>query len=136
MVERTGLENRRTCKRTVGSNPTFSAKYLLYQLLEGVLFMANFASSVRFQVKTGQENAFLEAVMKFDASQHPGCISHQVIDAGNGRFQSNVIWENEDAIAAARPNLIKFLDTMRPTLAEISPELGVTDPISGTIVKE
>ena len=52
--------------------------------------MANFASSVRFQVKTGQENAFLEAVMKFDASQHPGCISHQVIDAGNGRFQSNV----------------------------------------------
>ena len=77
--------------------------------------MANFASSVRFQVKTGQEDAFLEAVMKFDASQHPGCISHQVIDAGNGRFQSNVVWENEDAIAAARPNLIKFLDTMRPT---------------------
>ena len=25
MVERTGLENRRTCKRTVGSNPTLSA---------------------------------------------------------------------------------------------------------------
>ena len=98
--------------------------------------MANFASSVRFQVKTGQENAFLEAVKKFDASQHPSCISHQVIDAGNGRFQSNVVWENEDAIAAARPNLIKFLDTLRPTLAEISPELGVTDPISGTIVKE
>ena len=27
MVERTGLENRRTCKRTVGSNPTLSAKH-------------------------------------------------------------------------------------------------------------
>jgi quinol monooxygenase YgiN len=101
-----------------------------------ILFMANFVSSVRFKVKTGQEDAFLEAVMKFDASQHSGCISHQVIDAGNGRFQSNVVWENEDAIAAARPNLIKFLDTMRPMLAEISPELGVTDPISGTIVEK
>ena len=98
--------------------------------------MVNFVSSVRFKVKTGQEDAFQEAVMKFDASQHSGCISHQVIDAGNGRFQSNVVWENEDAIAAARPNLIKFLDTMRPMLAEISPELGVTDPISGTIVEK
>ena len=116
--------------------PPSPPNIVFYRVLEGVWFMANFASSVRFQVKTGQENAFLEAVMKFDASQHPGCISHQVIDAGNGRFQSNVVWENEDAIAAARPNLIKFLDTMRPTLAEISPELGVTDPISGTIVKE
>ena len=98
--------------------------------------MLNFTSSVRFRVKTGQENAFIEAVKKFDVSQHPECISHQVIDAGNGRFQSYVVWENEDAIAAARPNLIKFLDTMRPTLAEISPELGVTDPISGYIVEK
>ncbi len=98
--------------------------------------MSNFASSVRFQVKIGQENAFLEAVKKFDVSQHLGCISHQVIDAGNGRFQSNVVWEYEEAIAAERPNLIKFLDTMRPTLAEISPELGVTDPISGYIVEK
>ena len=98
--------------------------------------MGNFTSSVRVQVKTGQEDASLEAVKKFDVSQYPGCVSHQVIDAGNGRFQTYVVWENEDAIAAARPNLIKFLDTMRPTLAEISPELGVTDPISGLIVKK
>ena len=27
VVEGTGLENRRACKRTVGSNPTPSAKY-------------------------------------------------------------------------------------------------------------
>jgi hypothetical protein len=98
--------------------------------------MSNFASSVRFQVKTGQEDAFLEAVKKFDVSQYGGCVSHQIIDTGNGRFQSNVVLENEDAIAAARPNLIKFLDSMRPTLAEISPELGVTDPISGHIVEK
>jgi len=98
--------------------------------------MANFASSVRFQVKTGQEDAFLEAVKKFDVSQYAGCVSHQIINAGNGRFQSNVVWENENSIATARPELIKFLDSMRPALAEISPELGVTDPISGPIIEK
>tara|TARA_B100000686_G_C16670329_1_gene906081 strand:- start:683 stop:979 length:297 start_codon:yes stop_codon:yes gene_type:complete len=98
--------------------------------------MSKFASSVRFQVKDGQEEVFIEAVNKFDVSQYPGCLSHQVVNAGNGRFQSYVVWENEDAIAAVRPNLIKFLDTMRPMLAEISPELGVTDPISGPILEK
>jgi len=44
--------------------------------------------------------------------------------------------EIEDAIAAARPNLIKFLDTIRPMLEEISPVLGVTDPVSGPVVAE
>ena len=96
--------------------------------------MSKFASSVRCQVRGGQEEAFKEAVRKFDVLQYPGCLSHQVIDAGNGRFQSNVVWENEGAIAAARPELIKFLDTMRAMLSELSPELGVTDPISGPII--
>ena len=55
----------------VGSNPTRPPNIYFYHVLEGVGFMANFASSVRFQVNTGQENAFLEAVKKFDTSQHP-----------------------------------------------------------------
>jgi hypothetical protein len=29
-----------------------------------------------------------------------------------------------------------FSDTLRPMLQEISPELGVTDPVSGTIIAE
>ncbi len=70
--------------------------------------MSKFASSVRFQVRKGQEDVFLKSVKKFDISKFSGCISHQVIDAGNGRFQSNVIWEKEEAIAAARPGLVKF----------------------------
>ena len=32
--------------------------------------------------------------------------------------------------------LIKFLDTIRPMLEEISPVLGVTDPVSGPVVAE
>ena len=43
---------------------------------------------------------------------------------------------SEDDIAKARPKMIEFLDTLRETLEELSPELGVTDPYSGTVVIE
>lgn len=96
--------------------------------------MSKFASSIRFQAKKGQENAFMEANLKLDIADYAGCLSHQCINAGNGRFQSVAVWESEDAIVQARPLLIKFLDTLRQMLEEISPELGVTDPISGYII--
>ena len=94
----------------------------------------SFISSVRFQAKTGQEEVLIKAVSQFDVSQYPGCHSHQIVDAGNGRFQTTIVWDNKDAIAAARPELIKFLNALRPMLDEISPELGVTDSISGPII--
>ena len=37
-------------------------------------------------------------------------------------------------MAAARPELIAFLNSGRHLLAEISPELGVTDPGSGEVL--
>ena len=46
------------------------------------------------------------------------------------------IWEDEASLVKNRDNMIAFLDTLRPMLEEISPELGVTDPVSGTIVAE
>ncbi len=58
--------------------------------------MRKFASSVRFQTKKGQEDAFVEANLDFDASNYEGCLSHHCINAGNGRFQSFVIWESEN----------------------------------------
>ena len=44
------------------------------------------------------------------------------------------IWESEEAIAAQRDAMIANLDKMRHVLEELSPELGVTDPVSGTVV--
>ena len=44
------------------------------------------------------------------------------------------IWNDEEAMVAARPEMIAFLDTMRHLLSEISPELGVTDPVSGEVI--
>jgi hypothetical protein len=45
-------------------------------------------------------------------------------------------WNSEDDIAKARPEMIKFLDSLRHTLEELSPGLGVTEPHSGTVVIE
>ena len=95
--------------------------------------MPSFASNARFKAKSGQENALMEASLKFDIADYAGCLSHQCIGAGDGRFQLVAVWESEDTFVNARPLLIKFRDTLRPMLEEISPELGVTDPISGYI---
>ena len=45
-------------------------------------------------------------------------------------------WNSEDDIAKARPKMIEFLDSLRYTLEELSSDLGVTDPHSGTVVIE
>ena len=45
-------------------------------------------------------------------------------------------WNSEDDIINARPKLIKFLDSLRYMLEELSPELGVTDPYSGIVIIE
>jgi len=34
----------------------------------------------------------------------------------------------------ARPNMIALLDSGRDLLDEISPELGITDPVSGPVI--
>ena len=97
--------------------------------------MTKFASSVRAKVRDGNKAAFTDALKTFDMKDYPGALSHQIIDIGDGRFQTTIVWENEDALVAARSNLIKYLDQWRHLLEEISPELGVTDPISGRIVE-
>ena len=37
-------------------------------------------------------------------------------------------WNTEEDIARARPKMIEFLDSLKNTLEELSPELGVADP--------
>ena len=42
--------------------------------------------------------------------------------------------ESEKALVSARPKMIAHLDEVRGFMKELSPELGVTDPVSGDIV--
>ncbi len=64
-----------------------------------------------------------------------GALSHQIVDIGDRRFQTTMVWENEDSLVAAGSNLIKILYSGRHLLVEISPELGLIDPISGYIIE-
>ena len=45
-------------------------------------------------------------------------------------------WKSEKEIAKARAKMIEFLDSLRHTLEELSPDLGVTEPYSGTVIME
>jgi len=59
-----------------------------------------------------------------------------LIQTGDKTFCSVGIWEDEASLVKNRDNMVAFLDTMRHLLEEVSPELGVTDPVAGTIVAE
>ena len=95
--------------------------------------MGTFANSVRFSVKPGAAEQFMTT---FNAmNKWPGLESHKLVQTGENSFLSFGEWESEDALAASRPAMIAFLDTFRDMLEEISPDLGVTDPASGPIVR-
>lgn len=94
--------------------------------------MANFASSVRFTVKPECVNDFRTAFEKLEAFE--GVKFQRLVQTGDHTFLSFSEWESEDMLVAARPTMIAFLDTFRELLEEISPDLGVTDAVSGPIV--
>ena len=87
---------------------------------------------VRFLVKEGQQQAFEDL---FKAARPWEGLTLQVLaKTGERNYVSYGLWENEAAMIKARPNMIALLDSGRDLLDEISPELGITDPISGPVV--
>ena len=96
--------------------------------------MAKYSNVVRFIVKDGNQEALIG---KFDSRpEFDGIRRSILIQTGDKTFCSVGIWENEASLVKNRDNMVAFLDTMRDLLEEISPELGVTDPVAGTIVAE
>ena len=94
--------------------------------------MPKFSNVVRFQVKPDAHEAFLAAFQ--NGPSFEGLQSQFVIKTGEHTYCSCGIWESAQALVAARSEMIGFLDTVRGLLEELSPELGVTDPVSGTII--
>ena len=86
-------------------------------------------NAVRFQVKPGREEEFLEAHRRADRSW-PGLRHANLIQTGTGSYCIVAEWDDMDSLAAARPNMIATLDTFRDTLD------GDTDPVSGPVVLE
>ena len=94
--------------------------------------MPAFVSSVRFVAKPGQGEELVARIRAF--SMPEGLEQHLAIQTGERSYCTFAFWRSEDDLAAARPSLIAFLDTLRHLLDEISPELGVTDPVSGPVL--
>ena len=96
--------------------------------------MAKFMNIVRCKVKSSSRDEYLKIINempKFD-----GQISAKYVETKTNEFFMIGEWNSEDEIAKARPKMIGFLDTLRHTLEVLSPDLGVTDPHSGTVVIE
>jgi quinol monooxygenase YgiN len=90
---------------------------------------------VRFRVKPGREEAFIEAHRR----AHPafkGFMRGTLIKTGERSFCMVGEWKSFDDLAAARPQMIGILDTFRGDLEDLGDGLGVTDPVSGETVYE
>ena len=96
--------------------------------------LSKYINVVRFQVKLEFKDVI---VSKFAAFERPsGYEMGRLIQTGELTYCSVGEWDNQESLVNARPAMIGFLDSVRHMLDEISPELGVTDPVSGPVVME
>jgi len=94
--------------------------------------MARFANSVRFHVKEGHREEFIERIKGWPLPR--GVLQHILVETGDSHFCTFATWESEQHLIDARPAMIALLDGARHMLHELSPELGVTDPVSGAVL--
>jgi antibiotic biosynthesis monooxygenase (ABM) superfamily enzyme len=90
-------------------------------------------NAVRFRVKPGRDQEFLDAHKKVQVSW-PGLIHANLIKTGDHTYCIIAEWTDMESLAKARPNMIETLDSFRDTLADLGGGLGVTDPVSGPVV--
>ena len=96
--------------------------------------MAKFINVVKYKIKDGSKDECLKKINEMP--KYEGLISSKYIETGANSYCYLGERVSEEAYKAAYPKLIEFLDTIRDFLKEISPELGVTDLVSGTVVIE
>jgi hypothetical protein len=92
-------------------------------------------NAVRFRVKQGREQEFLDAHKKIK-TDWPGLMRVNIIKTGERSYCIIAEWSDMDTVARARPNMIATLDSFRHTLEDLGGGLGVTDAVSGPVVLE
>ena len=95
--------------------------------------MTKFATSVRFLVKNEDVYTLMNVAKEIP---NIGEIYSLFTKTGDHTFISTSIFESEQALIDARLEMIGKLDKLRKYLEEISPELGVTNPVFGPIFYE
>jgi hypothetical protein len=88
---------------------------------------------VRFRVKAGDEQAFIEGHRKLKPA-FKGLVSINLVKTGDNAFCFVGEWRNFQSIVAARPLMIGMLDQFRGMLEDLDGGLGLTDPVSGESV--
>jgi hypothetical protein len=91
---------------------------------------------VRFRVKPGREQEFVDFHRSIDPRLLPGARSFTLVKTGDSAYCAVGQWEKFDNIVAARPTMVGFLDAMRDCLEDLGNDLGVTDPVSGEALVE
>ena len=90
-------------------------------------------NAVRFRVKPGRDQEFLDAHQKVQANW-PGLRHANIVKTGERSYCIIAEWSDMAALAAARPDMIATLDSFRDTLEDLGGGLGVTDPVAGPVV--
>ena len=90
-------------------------------------------NAVRFKVKPGREQEFLDAHKKVQANW-PGLKHANMVKTGDRTFCIIAEWTDMDALVNARPHMVATLDSFRGMLEDLGGGLGVTDPVSGPVV--
>ena len=96
--------------------------------------MAKYSNVVRFVVKDGNQDSFIAIYNK--RTSLDGLLSRVLLKTGDKTFCSVGIWEDEASLVKNRENMNLFLNSFRDMLEEISPELVLTDAVSGAVVAE
>ena len=90
-------------------------------------------NAVRFRVKPGRDQEFLDAHKKVQANW-PGLQHVNMIKTGERTYCIIAEWSDMDALGNARTQMIATLDYFRDTLEDLGGGLGVTDPVAGPVV--
>ena len=90
-------------------------------------------NTVRFRVKPGRDQEFLDAHKKV-LGDWPGLRHVNMVKTGERSYCIIAEWDDMDALVKARPFMIATLDSFRDTLEDLGGGLGVTDPVAGPVV--
>jgi hypothetical protein len=90
-------------------------------------------NAVRFRVKPGQDQAFLDAHEK--AGDWPGVLRVNMIKTGERTYCLIAEWPDMGTLGNARPQMVATLDSFRHTLEDLGEGRGLTDAISGPVVR-
>ena len=93
----------------------------------------NFMNVVRFKLKSDCIDQYFEVI---DNTSFMGMTQRYIANNEDNAYCFVGIWKSAEAIAAQTPAMIAHLGEVRGFMKELSPDLGVTDPVSGNIVSK